>query len=214
MIDALDYFAPTWARAQGTHLVSPNNPLYCILEPGRIWYPKTAGPGRMPADLDTYDEEFIYQKATENLWTNPASFKSFVSSNWPGGGIPFCPRYLIDATPRVYGPWVTKDSSFRLYSSCSAFTESNLGQVQTQAFGPVPMALDDTLGTLNCIIVEYQWSNGAVMETFIFAEGYGWVWWSSSMMVNGGYVLQQMSVFNTVAAGGSAGFAPFPCVFP
>ena len=214
MIDALDYFAPKWSFAQENHLVSPNNPLYGILEPGKIWYPKSVGPNRMPADLDTYDENFIYQKLTENSWTNPVSFKAFVSSNWLGGGIPFCPRYLIDDTPRLYGPWVTPDSSFRLYTSCTTFTESNLGTVQTQAFGPILINLGSQLGILGCIIVQYQWSNGTTLETFMFAEGYGWVGWTTANLLNSVYVTQQTSLFNTIAAGGSAGFAPFPCVIP
>ncbi len=220
MIDALNYFAPTFPFAQENHLVSPNNPLYCILEPGRIWYPKQTGTARMPADMNTYDETFVYQKLTENSaipWNSPAAasaFKSFVSSNWSGGGIPLGPRYLIDDTSRSYGPWITKDSSFKLFTTCAASTQSNLGQVQTEALGPFTVELGGDLGTLPCVIVEYQWNNGAILETFTFAESYGWVGWTTSNLVNGIYVVQQSNVFNTIASGGSASYMPFPCQIP
>jgi hypothetical protein len=210
VIDALTYLAPSFAFSSSFHLVSTSNPLYSRLEPGKIWYPKNPV-SMMPGDLNTFDDQWIYQKLTEQDWSSPKSFKAFVSSNWPGGGIPLCPRQIDEARPLL--PVITMDSSFRIYSDCSTFMPQNLQQVQTRVIGPSSLALGGDLGTVSCLIIEYQWNNGQTMETFAYAQTFGWVHWATANLVNGRYVTQKTVTFNSVVVGGYAG-AKFPCAIP
>ncbi len=210
MTDALNYLAPSFAFSSAFHLESPSNPLYSCLGPGKIWYPKNAS-NMMPGDLNTFDDTWVYQKLTEQDWTKPNSFKAFVSSNWRGGGVPLCPRQLDLAT--YNSPVITQDSSFRIYSDCATFVVQNLQQVQTQVLGLYDIALGGDLGTLRCLVIAYQWNNGAVKETFVFAEGFGWVQWSTANLVNGAYTPQKTVTFNAIVSGGFKG-AAFTCPIP
>lgn len=210
MIDALTYLAPSFAASSTFHLNSTSNPLFSRLEPGRIWYPKSAA-NVMPADLNTFDGLWVYQKLTEQDWTNPNSFKAFVSSQWPGGGIPLCARFMDLSVPQP--PVVTTDSSFRIYSDCNTFVTQNLNQVQTQVIGLFTVGLGGDLGNLPCVVIEYQWNNAQTKETFWFAEHYGWVQWSTANLVQGQYVTQKTVTFNSIVAGGFMGKG-FSCSIP
>ena len=209
MIDALTYLAPSFSFSSSFHLESTSNPLYTRLEGGKIWYIKSPA-SMMPGDLNTFDDVWIYQKLTEQDWAKSNSFKAFVSSNWPGGGIPLCPRQ-IDLNNRL--PVVTTDSSFRIYSDCSTFVTQNVQQIQTEVIGLIDITLYGDLGTLSCLVIQYQWNNGAVKETFAFAEKYGLVQWSTANLINGLYITQKTVTFNVVKVGGFVG-TKFSCPIP
>lgn len=210
LVDVLTYMIPDAIFSFENHLESISNPLYTYLNSGQVWYVKS--PNGYPWDVNLFDDQYVYQKITENVWGEPTTFKSFMSSNWPGGGLAWCPRFF-DPLVRQ-NPIVTLDSTYRIYSDCSTFESMNLGLVQTHLMGPVVMSFGGDLpSALETISISYQWGNGQNLEMFHYARGYGWVEWIKYNLVNGIYVQVQTSLFNKIVKGGALQ-VKFPCTIP
>jgi hypothetical protein len=196
------------------HLVDPviNMPVYCIhdKENKRIWYPKSAsgGPGW---DMNTYDDNYVYQSITELDWTDAHHFKMFASSSWPAGngGIRWAPVILDEV------PLTTLDSTFRIYATddCQTFTTQNLGGPVTTFAYVTQFAFGGFFGASprEALRLTYFW--GTTVEINYYVIGYGWVRWESWQLDDGVYVQQQVSAFNDVDAGGAPALN-FPCAVP
>jgi hypothetical protein len=213
VIDILGYMLPDQAWALENHLQTSGAnplPLYTILSGKMIWDMK--GAGGSPWDGNSFDEQYVYQSITENVWTNPSSFKMFTSKSWPSGngGIVWAPRYFTPGT--LNPPIVTADSTYRTYSACGTFTTSNLGgPVSVQVEGPYEIDFGESLGTQSALVQKYFW--GSTMEVNCYVQGFGHVQWQSYSLVEGVYALQQTSAFNTEVAGGVP-VLNFPCGVP
>jgi hypothetical protein len=227
--DVLNYILPDEAWAQEFHMevAGGGQPIYTLLQDKTIWLMK--GAQGYPWDTLTFDEDYIYQSITDidsplvsggsTSWTDPSMFKMFASASWPGanGGIAWMPRYLAGENV----PVETSDSTYRSYSACGKFTTANLGgPIQTKVEGPYALSLvipnfgTDIAPTTPCIVQSYIWGpNGETLEQNVYASGYGLVRWTTSNLVNGVYVLQQTSLFNTLTPGG-APQPNFPCGVP
>jgi hypothetical protein len=219
MIDILGYMLPDQAWALENHLETSGAaplPLYTIVSGKMLWDLK--GAGGFPWDGNSFDEQYIYQSITENIWTNASSFKMFASKTWPNanGGVVWAPRYFTPGASNP--PIVTADSTYRTYSACGAFTTSTLGgPVATQIEGPYDIDFGGTIGTQSAIVQKYFWGWGvsgyANMEVNYFVIGLGHVQWELHTLVKGVYILQQISAFNSAVEGGVPALM-FPCGVP
>lgn len=221
MTDALNYVVANPAWAQENHLAvsgAGGQPTYSVVDVlnKRIWYMKGTG---FPWDMNTWDENFIYQSITENVWTNASTFKMFASKSYPSGngGIAWLPRYLNGFN----APLITPDSTYRTYSGCTTFaaqtlggmimTTAELGLALIEAIPSFGTALDPATPVL---VQRYFWGPGYVnMEVNVYALGYGHVQWQLWTLVAGVYALKQTSLFNTMVAA-SLPELSFPCGVP
>jgi hypothetical protein len=213
MIDLLSYMLPdqVWALSKHLAVNGGGQPILTIVIGNQIWYMK--GQSGSPWDMFTFDQNYVYQSITENVWTDPHTFKMFASKSWPGanGGVAWCPRFL----PNDPVPLMTADSTYRVYTACNQFTTATLGgPIMTRAW------FDDfdaggSLGQLfHCLIVDYHWNPGlTVMERNIYSQGKGLVSWATYNLIGGVYVQQKESLFDMELAGGSPP-VNFPCGVP
>lgn len=224
LYDVLDYMLPPVSFTSGKHLAGTANPLYAasaLGTPNKIYQMKGnyAGQG-YPWDINLYDDNYVYLWATEHTWLDPHTSKRFCSTQWNCGGlggVPLSPR-MFDPLAGYYEPIITTDSSFRIYTSCSASTLQNLGKVRTQlyylgtqTFGN-PASPGNLPGGLDTILCTYEWSDMGTRERFWFARGFGWVKWDTANYdsTKGLYVVNQESDFFQIVTGGSP--APYwPC---
>jgi hypothetical protein len=216
MIDVLTYMIPDAIFSLENHLESSQpgvNPVYCLLTPGMFWYIK--GAAGWPWDGNRYDDQYVYQNVTEADWTDPHNFKAFQSKSWPHahGGIVWSPRYIADVGEMPSLPIVTGDSSYAVYSNCTAGPTQDLGgPVSTQIEGPFKSVLfGGDLGKLDVLVQSYYW--GQTLEVNWYARGYGLVEWQSWVQTGGLYVKQQTAQFNLIKPGGTPALV-FPCSIP
>lgn len=217
MSDVLSYLLPdvSWSLSNYLAVAGGGQPTHTWLDApnSRIWNMK--GAAGYPWDSFSFDANFVYQSITENIWTSPTTFKMFASSTWPGGngGIAWLPRQIN--TSGVNSPIVTADSTYRIYSACGVYTTETLGgPVETSVEGPYDINFGGTLGLQYAIVMSYKWGPGyTTMERNYYVQGYGLVRWETYKLINGVYVIQQTSAFNTEVSGGIPVLS-FPCGVP
>jgi hypothetical protein len=216
--DILEYMLPDPAWAEENHLAvagAGGQPTYGWLDAPnkRIWEMK--GSGGFPWDGNSFDESYVYQSITEQVWATPTTFKMFASKTWSAanGGIAWAPRYIQEGAPNP--PIVTADSTYRIYTACGAFTAQTLGgPCETHIEGPYLIDFGGTLGEQSAIVQTYKWGPGySTMEVNFYVKSFGHVEWQSWSLVNGVYVLKQTSLFNTLVSGGLPTLN-FPCPIP
>ena len=205
------YILPTNDFALDFHLATSSGaPIYVSRYGSMVWEMK--GSSGYPWDMNTFDENWIYQSITELNYTDPTAFKIFASSSWPGanGGVVWMPRWFTPGIPMT--PVVTKDSTYRTYpGDAKPFSTATLGgQIETFVDGPFEgnyaVNFGGDIGTAKSSIRQtYKWGpNYANMEVNYYAAGYGrcqWELWT--LGANGQYTRAQVSAFNTVVAGGT-----------
>jgi hypothetical protein len=216
--DILTYMTPNPTWSKSNHLGIPGGqPTYTEVSGNMIWDMK--GPSGYPWDGNSYDDNYIYQSITENVWTSPTTFKMFASKTWPNGngGIVWAPRYF---TPGGFNPpIVTADSSYRVYSSCSAYVTQALGgPVETQVQGPYMIDFGGSIGSQLAIVQTYKWGWSESVgyqnqEVNYYVQCWGHVQWELWTLSGGLYTIKQTSAFNTQFAGGSPA-VNFPCGVP
>lgn len=214
MIDALTYLLPDelWRLENHLEVENGGQPIPTAVIGNQIWYMKQMS--GFPWDMNTFDEKFVYQSITENVFQNPNSFKIFASKSWSGanGAIVWCPRF-IDPTST---PIVTTDSSFRIYSDCKNFQVSTLGGPIFTRYALTKFSPGGSFGsvTIDCLQVDYQWNPGlTVLERHIYGKAFGLVSWQTFNLVNGQYVQQKQTLFNTMVAAPNPK-PQFPCGVP
>ena len=214
--DMLTWFALGSSLSQQSHLTGNANPLYTYRGNGVFYWLK--GHSGYPWDVNYYDNNYIYQWATEYKWTDPTSYKSFNSTTT----MPWSPRCVEKPAVGVYGrklATITMPSSpYTIYGgNCAAIANKNLGYVVNDILGPTLLSLSGSLpNNAPTLTLSYRYSCSSsynsclYKETFDFQKSYGLVRWTYYVLQNGKYVQQNQTVFNKLANGGSP--APFhPC---
>lgn len=165
---------------------------------GRTWDIKSHQNG-FPWDINLYDDNYIYFSVTENVWTDPHTCKRFESPTYGLLGL----RY-----PRFWAPGSDSlglDSSYKIYTSCSASTQHSLNQVKFSLSGPLVMSMGGNLPpNLTTLIIGYFWNGSGnplvygVREQFYLQQPYGRVKWDTSNWdsTTKTYVVQKSVTFN------------------
>jgi hypothetical protein len=209
--DILQFMLPNQVWALSNHLEIPGGqPIYTSVIGNQIWYVKNKQ--GFPWDMNTFDDDFVYQSITEVNWQEPKQFKIFASKSWPkaNGAIVWTPRdYEKNAWDMV------SESTYRAYSDCSNFTTKNLGgPVITVTETPKQIDLGGDLGKQFSLQMHYYW--GAAVENLeinTYALGFGWAQWELWSWNGTRYVQKQVSAFNHIAPGGNV-HPVFPCGVP
>jgi hypothetical protein len=211
VIDVLDYMLATLTFSTRQHLIGtdpgsvPSYSLWLPGEPAKIILIK--GSSGFPADINYYDDQFIYQLTTEGPsgWSDPSSYKKFISKSWPNahGGIAWSPRYHVRGQST---PIITYDSSYVTMQGGKQIALQNLGgPVVTSIQGPYSLVVG-SLGLLPVLVQHYMW--GARLENLEvnwYALGYGHVRWQSWYMSNpiGLYALTADRLCDQITPGGT-----------
>lgn len=176
--DMMSWFAMGSSLSNEYHLTGNANPLYTYR--GKVFY-WVKGPSGYPWDVNYYDDNYIYQSATEYHWNDPSSYKAFASAMpWsrrcvnkpPGGGNGTkLASITLPSTPyTIYG------------GNCAVSSNNNLGYVVNEIWGPTPMSLGGSLpNNAPTLTLSYRYSCSSsysscrYKETFDFQKPYGLV---------------------------------------
>lgn len=206
MVDVMLYVMPSQAFLERWHLAAKEHPIFQLWQPGELWHIK--GKPGYPWDGNVYDDNYIYQVYTEGPdgWTDPSSYKRFVSKSWPNGqgGICWCPRYIKNIRESPHPVFLlTPDSTYETWKNNQLVNTQQLGLVQCQISGPYNLECGQ-LGVQECLVQTYQWDpNFLHMEVNWYALGLGWVKWQLWKIEGGHYVLVQETNFFQLEEGGT-----------
>jgi hypothetical protein len=207
--DMMNWFVMGSSWSLKYHLTGSANPLFTDLGNTFYWMKGAQG---YPWDVNSFDNDYIYQWATEYTWNDPTSYKAFDSA------IPWSPRCVEKPAAGVYGSklaTITLTSTpYTIYGGqCAPSSKQNLGHVVNEIWGPTPMSLGGSLqNNAPTFTLSYRYScdssfdNCTYKETFDFQRPYGLVRWIYYKLQNGQYVRQNQTIYNHLANGG----APVP----
>lgn len=211
-LDMIDWMTMDPDLAATSFMSGTSTPIYTVMDAAnsRFWWIKNAAGS--PWDVKNYDANLIYDKYTEQIFSDPHSYKDHA----PGGlGYPWAHRF-VTYNPRTPGIKIdeidTFPANFDVYNNASACggitSSSNLGHVKTELWGPFTESLGGSLpNNLTTFHLNWLWScdasynNCATKETFTLSQRYGQIRWQNYSLVSGVYQLQQDVLKNTVSAG-------------
>jgi hypothetical protein len=206
--DMMNWLVMSSSMSQTYHLASNANPQYTFHGNG-IFY-RIKGSAGYPWDVNYYDNNYVYQWATEYKWSDPSSYKSFSAI----ATMPWSPRCVNKPPTGVYGKKLASimlaSSPYTIYGgSCSVKSNNNLGFVVNEIWGPSPLSLGGSLPqNALTLTLSYRYSCNSSYgsckhkEVFDFQKPYGLVRWTYYVLQNGQYVQQSQSLFNRVVKGG------------
>ena len=179
--DMLQWMAPQSTTANGHYnVVYPSN--------GKFYWIKS--PNGFPWDVDTFDERYIYQSITEQVWNDPTTYKIFEHA------LPWMPRCInVPAVPGKIASILVQpqNTNFDIHSSCASFITQNLGYVVNEIWGPY----NQTIGSLPAaptLTLSFRYScdstysNCHDQETFALQKSNGMVQWTHYVLQSGVYV--------------------------
>jgi hypothetical protein len=147
---------------------------------------------------------------TDYAWNDPESYKKFTDNT----NMPLTPRCAQGGFPG--STIVVPNTSYEIHTSCSSYTNHDLKKAVNQVWGPYNLSLGGILpSNLPTLVVSYRYScddsynNCSNKEEYYFSQRYGLVQWIYYKLINGQYVQQNKSVFNTLSSGSVA--PDFPC---
>lgn len=179
-IDVMKYFVMAQTYRETEYMSGSKNPLYTKVFPDQdfaetgywFWLKSATANG---FDVKAFDNNYVYMRATELVWTNNTTFKRFVND------LPISARCVPESGP---GPEIkVSNTSYQYYSSCTAYKESNLGTAVNDLDAPVLMNAGGNMGQVWTRVLRYNYNCNADFqkctdqEQFYLANGYGeWQW--------------------------------------
>jgi hypothetical protein len=207
--DMMQYFAMDQQDRASQFMNGLQNPIYTQVFPDQdfadsgywFWLKSARANG---FDVKAFDENSIYMRSTELVWTDNTTFKRFVND------LPIAARCVVSgaAGPEIQVP----DTSFQYFSSCSPYKSSNLGTAVNDLDAPVLMDTGGNIGQVQTRVLHYRYNcdsafqNCVNEEQFFLAYGYGqWQWkhYQSGALVNS-------TLINNIEPGTATGTLPCP----
>ena len=206
-IDVMPYFAMSKQNRDVQFLNGQQNPIYTEVFPdedfaasGYWFWLKSAGAHGF--DVKAFDQNYVYIRSTELVWSDNTTFKRFVND------LPIAARCVPPDGP---GPEIeVADTSFQYFSSCNPYKSSNLGTALNDLDAPAPMDTGANLGQLSTRVLHYRYNcdnafhNCINEEQFFLASGYGlWQWkhYQNGILVNS-------TLINDIELGAASGTLP------
>ena len=218
--DMLDWMTLNTATTQ--HLTGNANPLYTVLPANNVfWWIKgnTGGQG-YPWDVEYYDANYIYSWITENVWSDPTTFKAQdnkTNKPWTPICVPSGP--VGSKLSSITIP--SANTGYHFYNhSCVKDTQQHyLGNTVNEIWNFGNLNVGGNVGTHPTLELSFRYTcdsaynNCTYKEVYDFMQNYGLVRWTYYQLINGQYVQQNQSIFNNLVSGGFP--APyFPCGLP
>jgi hypothetical protein len=178
--DVMKYFVMGKENRARQFMSGAKNPIYTEVFPNRdfaeagywFWLKSPAGHG---FDVKAYDKDYIFMRATELVWTDNTTFKRFVRD------LPIAARCVPEGQP---GPEIrVRDTSYRYYSSCKVYKQSQLGTALNSLDAPALMDTGGNIGQVWTRVLHYRYHCNTNFqqcldeEQFYLADGFGeWQW--------------------------------------
>ena len=191
--DMLDWTAPSAGLMNGHYdVIYPST--------GTIYWVKSkAG---YPWDVKPFDQKYIYDWGTENIWGNPYTYKNFEKA------IPLMPRCVTKpSTPGKLASirLTPAQTEFDIHSSCTSYVRHNLGYVINELWADAPMKINGF--TAPTITLAYRYSCNSTYSTcrykedFSFQKGFGLMQWTYWILQGGRYVQANQTTHGQVKLG-------------
>ena len=188
--DMLQWMLP-WQSIQNSH--------YDVLYPSTGTFYWVKGSKGYPWDVDLFDDKYVYQSITENVWSNPSTFKIFETPR------PWAPRCIdIPAVPGKIAsiPHDASQTWYDMHSSCTSFTRHNLLNAINEVWGPFSVQVG-ALPAAPTLTLSYRYGCDSnygschFKETFELQQGSGLVRWTYYKLNAGQYVVANQTVDTT-----------------
>ena len=160
-------------RAQSVHERSRKNPTYSEVFPDQdfaaggywFWLKSATANG---FDVKAFDQNYVYIRPTELVWTDNTTFKRFVDD------LPIAARCVASDAP---GPEIqVADTSFEYFSSCSPYKSSNLGTALNDLDAPALMNTGGNVGQLSTRVLHYRYNCDSVFQNCATRSNSSWLW--------------------------------------
>jgi hypothetical protein len=207
--DMMQYFVMNQEDRASQFMNGQQNPIYTEVFPDQdfaasgywFWLKSASAHG---FDVKAFDQDYVYIRSTELIWTDNTTFKRFVND------LPIAGRCVASNAP---GPEIqVPDTSFQYFSSCSAYKSSNLGTALNDLDAPVLIDTGGNIGQVPTRVLHYRYNcdsafqNCGNEEQFFLASGYGlWQW---KHYQNG--ILVKSTLINNIEPGTASGTLPCP----
>ena len=151
--DVMKYFVMAQSYRANQHRSGSSNPIYTdafpnqdFAESGYWFWLKSAKANGF--DVKAFDEKYVYMRSTELVWTDNTTFKRFVYD------LPIAARCVTEGQP---GPQIKAwNTSYRYYSSCKSYKESQLGTAFNDLDAPLLMDTDGNIGQVWTRVLHYH----------------------------------------------------------
>ena len=207
--DVMKYFVMSKDLRANQFLSGSSNPIYTRVFPDQdfadlgywFWLKSPQGNG---FDVKAFNENYVFMRSTELVWTDKKTFKRFVHD------LPIAARCAPEGKP---GREVkVLDTTYQYYSACQPYKQSQLGTAVNNLDAPVLMETGGNIGQVWTRVLHYHYNCNkdfqqcADEEQFYLANGYGeWQW---KHYKNG--VLVNSTLVNNIVPGTTE--ATLPCV--
>jgi hypothetical protein len=178
--DVMKYFVMAQSLRENQYMSGTSNPIYTDVFPNEdfaesgywFWLKSATANG---FDVKAFDRNYVYMRSTELVWTNNTTFKRFVHE------LPIAARCVTEGQA---GPEIkVRNTSYRYYSSCKAYKESQLGTAVNDLDAPALMDTGGNIGQVWTRVFHYHYNCNQDFqqctdeEQFFLANGYGeWQW--------------------------------------
>jgi hypothetical protein len=216
--DMLSYFVMSYP-SRSDHYMGPGNanPIYTTIDPeiqtgyapeGTFYWVKSLN--GYPWDVNTFDWNYIYHRATELKWTDPSTFKRQAQD------MPLTPRCVSikgGTSPIKLPP---SRSTYSFYSNCQSYQTANLSYVVNTVSKPALVNTGGNLGTVKTRLLSYTYACNSsysacqYKEVFSLGQNVGLYDWKYYTAQNGNWVQKQESVINKFSVGHSTPYFACP----
>jgi hypothetical protein len=203
----MQYFAMDQQNRETQFMNGQPNPIYTEVFPNEdfaasgYWF-WLKSPSAHGFDVKAFDQNYVYIRSTELVWTDNTTFKRFVND------LPIAARCapINSAGPEIQVP----DTSFQYFSSCNPYKSSELGTSVNDLDAPALMGTGGNIGQVWTRVLHYRYNcddnfqNCINEEQFFLAQGYGqWQWkhYQSGILVNS-------TLINNIEPGTAAELCP------
>lgn len=214
--DMLNYFVMGYPARDNTYMGPGNaNPIYSSISPDDqtefatsgilVWTKSSQG---YPWDVKSFDENYVYDRATELNWNDPTSFKRF------NVDLPMTMRCVTVGKAGQAIRVASTDTKYGFYSNCSRYHTGTLNYVVNTLTTPKLIAAGGNMGAISTRLFKYHYNcdssyaNCADLEVFSLGYQIGLYDWKYYKAQNGKWVLQQESVINNMDGGQATPYLP------
>ena len=205
--DVMQYFVMDQQRRETQFMNGATNPLYTQVFPDLDFAPAgywfwLKSPTANGFDVDAFDQNNVYLRSTELVWTDNTTFKRKHQD------VPIAARCVA---PNAAGPEIqVSNTQIDWYASCALYKTSTLGTIVNDLDAPILMDTGGNLGQVMTRVLHYHYNcdsnfqNCGDEEQFFLGLGYGqWQW---KHYQNGG--LLQTTLLNNITSGSPSGTLP------
>jgi hypothetical protein len=212
----MNYFTIGYPQRQSNYMGPGNaNPIYTTIFPDDgpdfatsgyfVWTKSSVG---YPWDVDTFDENYIYNRTTELSWTDPTSFKRFTTD------LPFSHRCVgVDEAGSQINV-AAAHTTYNSYENCEITQTQPLGYAATEISAAAMLNTGGNLGTVKTRKLTYRYTcNSKYVDcTYkeVFSLGYevGLYDWKYYVKNGSTWTLSQESIINEFDTGTVTPYLP------